>query len=94
MSGAHAMGSAPAGATREGQTFAGESRAARWMSFVKLPHTVFALPFALVGVTLASRVAPITVAMVGWIVLAFTSARWVAMAVNGISASIRSASFR
>jgi len=69
---------------REGQTFAGSGRLARWMSFVKLPHTVFALPFALVGVTFASRLAPITVATVGWVVLAFTAARWVAMAVNRI----------
>ena len=68
----------------EGQTFAGESVLARWMSFVKLPHTVFALPFALVGVTLATRVAPLTLAMLGWVVLAFTCARWVAMAVNRI----------
>ena len=72
------------GARREGQTFAGESGFARWASFVKLPHTVFALPFALVGVTFATRVAPITVATVGWVVLAFTCARWVAMAVNRI----------
>ncbi len=69
---------------REGQTFAGETGFARWASFVKLPHTVFAMPFALVGVTLASREAPITVGMVGWVVLAFTCARWVAMAVNRI----------
>jgi 4-hydroxybenzoate polyprenyltransferase len=69
---------------REGQTYAGESRLARWMSFVKLPHTVFALPFALVGVTLASKSAQITVEMVAWVVIAFTSARWVAMAVNRI----------
>ncbi|MDZ7632407.1 MAG: hypothetical protein U5K74_13935 [Gemmatimonadaceae bacterium] len=41
---------------REGQTFAGPSAVARWASFVKLPHTVFALPFALTGVVLASRV--------------------------------------
>lgn len=71
-------------ARREGQTFAGESRLARWMSFVKLPHTVFALPFALVGVTLASKVARLTFETLGWVVLAFTSARWVAMAVNRI----------
>lgn len=69
---------------REGQTFAGGSGFARWASFVKLPHTVFALPFALVGVTFATRIAPITVATVGWVVLAFTCARWVAMAVNRI----------
>lgn len=83
MSAAHVSPSAPAGA-REGQTFGGESRLARWMSFVKLPHTLFAMPFALVGVTLASRVAPISWRTVGWVVLAFTSARWVAMAVNRI----------
>lgn len=69
---------------REGQSFADTSALSRWASFVKLPHTVFALPFALVGVTLASREAPITIAMIGWVVLAFTSARWVAMAVNRI----------
>lgn len=69
---------------REGQTFAGEGRIARWMSFVKLPHTVFALPFALVGVTIASLEWEITWAMLGWVVLAFTAARWVAMAVNRI----------
>lgn len=69
---------------REGQTFAGGSGFARWASFVKLPHTVFALPFALVGVTFATRIAPITVSTVGWVVLAFTCARWVAMAVNRI----------
>jgi len=87
VTGANATGTVAtnsSSASREGQTYAGESRAARWMSFVKLPHTVFALPFALVGVTFASRVAPLTAAMVGWIVLAFTAARWVAMAVNRI----------
>jgi 4-hydroxybenzoate polyprenyltransferase len=75
---------ASAGGPREGQTFGGESTLAKWMSFVKLPHTVFALPFALVGVTLATREAPLTPARLGWVVLAFTSARWVAMAVNRI----------
>lgn len=72
------------GGPREGQTFAGPGRIARWMSFVKLPHTVFALPFALVGVTIASLEWEITWAMLGWVVLAFTAARWVAMAVNRI----------
>jgi 4-hydroxybenzoate polyprenyltransferase len=76
-------GGHPSG-NREGQTFAGPGRIARWMSFVKLPHTVFALPFALVGVTIASLEWEITWAMIGWVVLAFTSARWVAMAVNRI----------
>lgn len=70
---------------REGQTF--EHGGARWLvyvNFVKLPHTVFALPFALVGVVLASYRAPVTWPMVGWIVLAFTCARFAAMGFNRI----------
>jgi 4-hydroxybenzoate polyprenyltransferase len=51
---------------------------------VKLPHTVFALPFALVGVTLGSYVAPVTMQEVIWVVIAFTSARFAAMAFNRI----------
>jgi 4-hydroxybenzoate polyprenyltransferase len=69
---------------REGQTFAGASRAARYASFVKLPHTVFALPFALVGVVLATDRAPLTGRMLVWIVVAFTSARFAAMGFNRI----------
>jgi 4-hydroxybenzoate polyprenyltransferase len=72
-------------AAREGQTF--EHRDAKWLvyvNFVKLPHTVFALPFALVGVVLASYQAPVTFAMLGWTVLAFTCARFTAMGFNRI----------
>jgi 4-hydroxybenzoate polyprenyltransferase len=69
---------------REGQTFAGPSATARWASFVKLPHTVFALPFALTGVVLASRIVMPTIGQVGWVVLAFTAARFAAMAFNRI----------
>lgn len=69
---------------REGQTFGGASRVVRYANFVKLPHTVFALPFALVGATLASYHAPVTPAMVGWIVLAFTAARFAAMGFNRV----------
>ena len=72
-------------APREGQTFGGVSRIVRYSNFVKLPHTVFALPFALVGVTLASYDHPVTFASVGWIVLAFTSARFAAMGFNRIA---------
>jgi len=50
------------------------------VNFVKLPHTVFALPFALVGVTLASWHAPVTPAIVLWVVVAFTAARFAAIA--------------
>jgi 4-hydroxybenzoate polyprenyltransferase len=69
---------------REGQTFVGTSRLATYASFVKLPHTVFALPFALVGVTLASYRSPISWSALGWIVLAFTAARFAAMGFNRI----------
>jgi 4-hydroxybenzoate polyprenyltransferase len=69
---------------REGQTFAGTSRLVRYANFVKLPHTVFALPFALVGVTLASYNAPVSARVVGWVVLAFTAARFAAMGFNRI----------
>lgn len=69
---------------REGQTLTGVSRLVRYANFVKLPHTVFALPFALVGATLASYHAPITPAMIAWIVLAFSSARFAAMGFNRI----------
>jgi 4-hydroxybenzoate polyprenyltransferase len=72
-------------AHREGQTFAGESRLVRYVNFVKLPHTVFALPFALVGVVLATYVTPVTPALIGWIVLAFTAARFAAMGFNRIA---------
>jgi 4-hydroxybenzoate polyprenyltransferase len=69
---------------REGQTFAGSARWVRYANFVKLPHTVFALPFALVGVTLASYRADITVGMLGWVILAFTCARFTGMGFNRI----------
>lgn len=71
----------PKGA-RDGQLLAGQSLPVRLANFVKLPHTVFAMPFALVGVLFASVVAPVTPAIVGWVLLAFTSARFAAMAFN------------
>jgi 4-hydroxybenzoate polyprenyltransferase len=70
---------------REGQTFAGASLLARYASFVKLPHTLFALPFALLGVLAASRHAPVTPRAVVLVVVAFSSARWVAMGFNRIA---------
>jgi 4-hydroxybenzoate polyprenyltransferase len=69
----------------EGQTFGGRSAFIRHVNFVKLPHTVFALPFALVGATLASYVAPVSLMQVVWVVLAFTSARFAAMGFNRIA---------
>jgi 4-hydroxybenzoate polyprenyltransferase len=72
------------GRCARGQTFAGGSRLATYASFVKLPHTVFALPFALVGVIIASYRHAVTWAMLGWVVLAFTAARFAAMGFNRI----------
>jgi 4-hydroxybenzoate polyprenyltransferase len=70
---------------REGQTFAGPSLLARFASFVKLPHTLFALPFALLGVLAASMRAPVSWRTVVTVVLAFSAARWVAMGFNRIA---------
>jgi 4-hydroxybenzoate polyprenyltransferase len=70
---------------REGQTFSGESLAVRFINLVKLPHTLFALPFALLGVLAASLRYPVTWRMVGLVVVAFSGARWVAMGFNRIA---------
>lgn len=72
---------------REGQVFGGPSLAARYASFVKLPHTFFALPFAGVGAVLASHAYArnLTVPAVLWILLAFTAARFAAMGFNRIA---------
>jgi 4-hydroxybenzoate polyprenyltransferase len=69
----------------EGQTFAGESLLVRYVNFVKLPHTLFALPFALLGVLAASLRASVTPRTLGLVVVAFTAARWVAMGFNRIA---------
>ncbi len=71
-------------AAREGQTFKGRGVLLRHANLVRLPHTIFALPFALVGVVLASYVARITIGSVIWVVVAFTSARFAAMGFNRI----------
>ena len=69
----------------EGQTLAGESLLVRYVNFVRLPHTVFALPFALLGVVVASRETAVTPRIVGLVALAFTAARFVAMGFNRIA---------
>jgi len=70
---------------REGQTFGGESLFVRYMNFVKLPHTIFALPFALLGVIVASYIQPVTWRSGVLVVIAFTAARFVAMGFNRIA---------
>lgn len=64
---------------------AGLARSARTtLEMIKFSHTLFALPFALVGVVLASYIAPITLSAVIWVVVAFTAARFAAMGFNRI----------
>jgi 4-hydroxybenzoate polyprenyltransferase len=72
-------------AVREGQTFAGDSLLLRYINLVKLPHTLFALPFALLGVLAASRTNHVTARVVALVVLAFSAARWAAMGFNRIA---------
>jgi len=76
---------APRTTHREGQTFSGESLLIRYVNFVKLPHTLFALPFALLGVIVASYGHPVTWQKVVLVVIAFTTARFVAMGFNRIA---------
>ena len=68
----------------DGQTLAGESLFVRYYNFVKLPHTLFALPFALLGVIYASFEQALTARVVVLVVLAFTGARFAAMGFNRI----------
>lgn len=73
------------GVLREGQTFGGEGLLIRYVNFVKLPHTVFALPFALLGLLVASREVAVGWRTLGLVVLAFTCARFVALGFNRIA---------
>ena len=50
-----------------------------YAAFVRIGHTVFALPFALVGALLAARQLPVTMTRVLWIVAAMVTARTAAM---------------
>ncbi len=53
-----------------------------YASFVRVGHTVFALPFALVGALLAARAVPLTWTRVAWILAAMVTARSAAMGFN------------
>ena len=78
-------GEAGGGHAREGQILGGESLLVRYANFVKLPHTIFALPFALLGVVVASREAAVTWRTLALVVVAFTAARFVALGFNRIA---------
>ena len=57
-------------------------RLSLYASLVRFGHSVFALPFALVGALLAARQTPLTPARVGWSIVAMVAARTAAMAFN------------
>lgn len=69
---------------QEPQTWAGRSRWVHYSNLVRLPHTLFALPFAIVGAVFASYRYPVSISQILWIVVAFTAARFAAMAFNRV----------
>ena len=58
------------------------TRVATYLSFVRVSHTVFALPFALTGALLAARLHPVGWREVGWILACMVAARSAAMGFN------------
>ena len=58
------------------------SKLTTYLSFVRISHSVFALPFALTGALLAWREHPFSWTQVGWIVVCMVAARSAAMGFN------------
>jgi len=58
------------------------ARLRTYASFVRFSHSIFALPFALAGAVLASRLVPLTWERVGWIIACMVAARSAAMGFN------------
>ncbi|MEK6629467.1 MAG: UbiA-like polyprenyltransferase [Acidobacteriota bacterium] len=58
------------------------TRMRTYASFVRISHSVFALPFALAGAMLAARRVPPTTDRVMWIIVAMVAARSAAMGFN------------
>ena len=58
------------------------SRLRTYASFVRVSHSVFALPFALAGALLAAQHTAVTGATIGWILVAMVAARSAAMGFN------------
>ena len=53
------------------------------LEMIKFKHTIFAMPFALIGAFLAQRGVPDTIVFI-WVILAMVSARTCAMGFNRI----------
>jgi len=68
----------------DGQVLRGSSRLVAYANFVKVAHTLFALPFAVVGMATAAKSFPVRWADVGAAVVAFGAARFAAMGFNRI----------
>jgi 4-hydroxybenzoate polyprenyltransferase len=60
-------------------------RVRTYASFVRFSHSVFALPFALTGALLAAQHHPVTLATIGWILVAMVAARSAAMGFNRLA---------
>ena len=61
------------------------TRVGVYLSFVRVSHSVFALPFALAGALLAARHATVTWPAIGWILVAMVAARSAAMGFNRLA---------
>ena len=57
-------------------------RLATYAAFVRVSHSVFALPFALAGALLAAQHTAVTAGTIGWILAAMVAARSAAMGFN------------
>ena len=62
-----------------------ELRLQTYASFVRVSHSVFALPFALAGALLAAQQSPLTWRTVVWILVAMVGARSAAMGFNRLA---------
>jgi len=69
----------------DGQVLSGGGRLVAYANFVKVAHTVFSLPFAIVGVCAASHERAVTLRTLLLVVAAFGAARFAAMGFNRIA---------
>lgn len=69
----------------DGQVFRSRSRLVAYGNFVKVAHTVFALPFAVVGIVTAARSHELAWPDVALALVAFGAARFAAMGFNRIA---------
>ncbi len=83
--GANSGSGAPVSSGVDGQVLRQGGRLAAYANFVKVAHTVFALPFAVVGIATASRSYPLHLRSVVLALVAFGAARFAGMGFNRIA---------